>query len=60
MRPTIKILEEELKEKVVNEAFEVLEEIGFFVENEEAIEILQKAGIKVDKKNQRAKIPRDM
>lgn len=60
MRPTIKILEEELKEKVVNEAFEILEEIGFFVENEEAIEILQKAGIKVDKKNQRAKIPRDM
>ena len=59
MRPTIKILEEELKEKVVNEAFEILEEIGFFVENEEASEILQKAGIKIDKKK-KAKIPRDL
>jgi len=60
MRPTIKILEEELKEKVVNEAMEILEEIGFFVENEDAIEILKYAGIAVDKKTRNAKIPRDI
>ncbi|MEE9410383.1 MAG: trimethylamine methyltransferase family protein, partial [Candidatus Heimdallarchaeota archaeon] len=60
MRPTIKILEEELKEKVVTESIEILEEIGFFVENDEAIQILQNEGISVDLNNRRAKIPPDL
>ena len=60
MRPTIKILEEEVKEKVYFEAMEILEEIGFFVENEEAIDILQKAGLSVDVEKKRAKIPPDV
>ena len=59
MRPLLNVLDNNLKEKVVNEAFEVLEEIGFFVENEEAVQILQDAGIQVDEK-QRAKLPRDI
>ncbi|MCK5304813.1 MAG: trimethylamine methyltransferase family protein [Candidatus Heimdallarchaeota archaeon] len=48
MRPSIKILEEDMKEKVFLEAMEILEEIGFFIENNEAVDILQNAGIDVD------------
>ncbi len=60
MRPIITILEEDLKEKVVAEAIEILEEIGFFVENQEAVEILQKEGISVDIEKRRAKLPADL
>ncbi|MHA2357842.1 MAG: trimethylamine methyltransferase family protein [Candidatus Heimdallarchaeaceae archaeon] len=60
MRPVIKILEEEIKEKVVNEAMEILEEIGFFVENEEAMEILKREGVEIDEENKKAKIPNDL
>lgn len=60
MRPEINILEEKMKEKVVSEAMEILEEIGFFVENQEAVEILQKEGIKVDIEKRRAKLPIDL
>ncbi|MHA1345450.1 MAG: trimethylamine methyltransferase family protein [Candidatus Heimdallarchaeaceae archaeon] len=60
MRPIIKILEEDMKEKVVLEAMEILEEIGFFVENNEAVDILQNAGINVNTETQKAFIPRDL
>jgi len=51
-------MEEELKEKVFIEALEVLEEIGVFVENENAINLMRYRGFDVE--NQRVKIPRDM
>ncbi|MHA1445302.1 MAG: trimethylamine methyltransferase family protein [Candidatus Heimdallarchaeaceae archaeon] len=60
MRPTINILEEELKEKVVLEAMEILDELGFFVENDEALQILQNEGLNVDTINRRVKIPPDL
>lgn len=60
MRPTIAILDETLKKKVVTEAFEILDEIGIFVENKEAIDILNQAGIKTDVKDNRTKIPTDV
>ncbi len=60
MRPVINVLEEEIKEKVIVEAMEILEEIGFFVENTEAAEILRNAGINVDSETQRALIPADL
>ena len=60
MRPNIKILEDEIKEKVFVEAMEILEEIGFFVENQEAIEILQEAGLNVDVEKRRVKLPPDL
>ena len=60
MRPIINILEKELKEKVVIEAMEILEEIGFFVENDEAIKILQDEGISIDIDKRRAKLPPDL
>ncbi|MHA1954680.1 MAG: trimethylamine methyltransferase family protein, partial [Candidatus Heimdallarchaeaceae archaeon] len=55
-----KILEDEIKEKVFVEAMEILEEIGFFVENQEAIEILQEAGLDIDVESRRAKLPPDL
>ncbi len=58
MRPVLNVLEDELKEKVVVEAIEILEEIGFFVENQDAIEILKNEGVKIEQK--RAIIPRDL
>ena len=51
-------MEEELKEKVFTEALDVLEEIGVFVENENAINLMRYRGFDVE--NQRVKIPRDM
>jgi len=60
MRPTIKILEEEIKEKVFVEAMEILDEIGFFVENQEAVEILQKAGLNVNNETKKVTIPPDL
>ncbi|MCG3224945.1 MAG: trimethylamine methyltransferase family protein, partial [Candidatus Heimdallarchaeota archaeon] len=60
MRPVINVLEEEIKEKVIIEAMEILEEIGVFVENTEAAEILQRAGINVDSETQKAFIPADL
>jgi len=60
MRPTISILDKEMKEKVFTEALEILEEIGFFVENQEAITILQNAGLNVDLEKQKVKIPTDV
>ncbi len=58
MRPALNVLEDELKEKVVIEAIEILEEIGFFVENQDAIEILKNEGVKVEQN--RAIIPQDL
>jgi trimethylamine--corrinoid protein Co-methyltransferase len=60
MRPVVNVLNEELKEKVFVEALEILEEIGIFVENDEAIELLQNEGISVNLEKRRAKIPRDI
>ena len=60
MRPTISVLDKEMKEKVFTEALEILEEIGFFVENQEAITVLQNAGLNVDLEKQKVKIPADV
>ena len=57
MRPTISILEDELKEKVFIEALEILEEIGVFIENDDALNLLRYRGVDIE--NQRAKIPQD-
>ncbi len=58
MRPVLNVLEDELKEKVVIEAMEILEEIGFFVENQDAIELLKNEGVKIEQN--RAIIPQDL
>ncbi|MHA1220735.1 MAG: trimethylamine methyltransferase family protein [Candidatus Heimdallarchaeota archaeon] len=60
MRPTISVLDEEIKEKVVVEALEILEELGVFVENKEALELLQQTGIEIDLEKGKVKLPSDM
>jgi trimethylamine--corrinoid protein Co-methyltransferase len=60
MRPKIAILPDDLKKKIIAEAFDILEEIGIFIENQEAISIFKQNGIKTDKKTKRTKIPRDL
>ncbi|NHJ49280.1 MAG: hypothetical protein FK733_15940 [Asgard group archaeon] len=60
MRPNLTVLPEELKEKVVSEAIEILYDIGVFIENEEAVSILEQEGIKTDSKTKRTKIPSDV
>jgi len=50
-RPTYNILNEEMISKIITEAFEVLETIGVFVENEEALRLLNNAGQKINIKD---------
>lgn len=60
LRPSIQILNPALLEEIVNEAIEILAEVGFFVENKEASELLAENGIKVDKESKKAKLPEDL
>jgi len=58
IRPKIKILNKEYKEKILKEAKEILETQGIFIENQEAIELFQKKGLK--QINSRVFIPADL
>ncbi len=49
MRPELKILSESLMERIIEEAFLILERKGVTVENREAISLFEKVGAKVDK-----------
>ena len=46
IRPTIKVLNEDYKNKILIEAKKILETQGIFVENQEALELFQKEGLK--------------
>lgn len=69
-RPTIKFLNEELLEEVVSEAFDILENIGIFVENAELFSLFKKGsdifnsshyqGVRIDHANNRVFIPQKM
>ena len=56
IRPKLEFLREELIRKILDEAFEILEKQGVFVENREALELLKDAGMKVDESTQRVHI----
>jgi trimethylamine--corrinoid protein Co-methyltransferase len=56
IRPKLQFLREELIQKILDEAFEILEKQGVFVENREALELLNDAGMKVDESTQRVHI----
>jgi len=60
MRPEFIILDNEMQEAIIEEAYEVLENIGVFVENKKAIELLKDAGQKVDEKSGRVYITRQL
>jgi trimethylamine--corrinoid protein Co-methyltransferase len=57
MRPTLKVLSDDLVERIVAEGFELLMDPGVRVHNDEALALLGDAGAIVDRANRIAKIP---
>ena len=60
VQPRVRWFSEKEREKIVEEAVEVLERVGVFVENDEAIELLDGAGAKIDRSMGRVLIPAPM
>jgi trimethylamine--corrinoid protein Co-methyltransferase len=58
IRPTIKILDDEHKKVILEEAKSILNTQGIFIENQEAIELFKQEGIEY--KNSRFLIPSDL
>ncbi|MCP2605276.1 trimethylamine methyltransferase family protein [Candidatus Aminicenantes bacterium AH-873-B07] len=54
IRPEIKLLSEELINKILDETYYILEKKGVFLENEEAIKLLYNSGAKIDFSSKRA------
>ncbi len=55
-RPKLEMLSPDLVEKILGEAMEILNDLGVFVENEEAFSLLAEAGCKVDTVSRRVHI----
>ena len=53
IRPKLEFLSKEFIQKIVEEAFEILEKQGVFVENNQALKLLKDAGMKADETTQR-------
>lgn len=53
IRPKLELLKKELIEKIIEEAYTILEKQGVYVENNEALELFKEAGIRVDDETQR-------
>jgi len=60
MRPKIKLLSDNLIEKIIDEALTILEKIGVKVENKEGIKLLENSGARVDKSSQRVFMSRNL
>ena len=60
MRPYLKLLNEDLINQIIAEAFELLMDPGVRVHNAEALELLAEAGAEVDFEAQIAYIPQDI
>lgn len=56
VRPKIELLSPEFTQKIVQEALDILEITGVFIENQEALKLLQEAGMRVEKDTQRIHI----
>jgi len=56
IRPKLEFLSKALIQKILDEAYELLEKQGVFVENQEALTLLKEAGMKVDDAAQRVYI----
>jgi len=56
IRPKLEFLSKEFIKKIIDEAFEVLEKQGVFVENQEALKLLKQAGMRVDPTAKRVQI----
>jgi len=55
-RPKLEFLSKELIQKILNEAYYILEKHGVFIENQEALDLLKEAGVNVKNSSQRAHI----
>lgn len=58
--PRVSWFDEESRRKIADEAKGILEEIGVFVENDEALALLDGAGARIDKEKARVFIPASM
>jgi len=59
-RPKFELLEPATVTRIVDEAMDILKEVGVFVENQQALELLGGAGAQVDRSQNRAYIPGDL
>ncbi len=57
MRPTLKVLSDELVDQIIGEGFQLLLDPGVRVHNDEALDLLANAGAAVDRANRIARIP---
>ena len=55
-RPKLKFLDMLFIQKILDEAYEILEKQGVFIENQEALQLLKEAGMNVDNQSQRVHI----
>jgi trimethylamine--corrinoid protein Co-methyltransferase len=53
-KPKLELLNKEFIQKIIEEAYFILEKQGVFIENQEALDLLTEAGMKVDGSSQRA------
>jgi trimethylamine--corrinoid protein Co-methyltransferase len=60
IRPEFKVLSSETVERVIQEAKDILHELGFFLENKEALELLHTAGAAIDMNSRRVFLSSDM
>lgn len=60
IRPKLEFLSKEFIQKIIEEAHEILEKQGVFVENEEALKLFKEAGMKVDEQTQRVYITQQL
>jgi len=56
LRPKLELLSNELIQKIMDEAYSILENQGVFIENKEALDLFREAGMKVDPHSQKAHI----
>jgi trimethylamine--corrinoid protein Co-methyltransferase len=56
-RPKLELLESKALDGIVDEAMDILEQVGVFVENKEGKRLLEEAGAKVDHDHHRVHIP---
>jgi trimethylamine--corrinoid protein Co-methyltransferase len=57
LNPRVTWFTEDARKKIVEEAKRILEEVGVFVENVDALDLLQGAGARIDKERNRVRIP---
>lgn len=60
MRPKLNMLSNDVVDQIIREGFELLEDPGIQIHNEEALDLLAKAGANVNRETQIARIPESL